>query len=183
MARAMQRVQAAELQGFKYFEMVSQLVQRLRPVGAERDKAGNRELFCDQSLSLMLLYFFSPVITSLKALQEATELDKVQKLLGIQRVSLGSINEAGSVFDPQPVESIIQELAARAVPLVKGREADALKGLTAVDGSLFPAIARTAWALTPQTHPPTKQNRPNTSDRKHSVKTKFSSAQGQPWDH
>lgn len=147
MARAMKPVQAADLQGFKYFEMVSKLVQRLRPVGAERDKAGNRELFCDQYLSLMLLYFYSPVITSLKALQEATELDKVQKLLGIQRVSLGSLSEAGSVFDPQPVESIIQELAARAVPLVQGREAEALKGLTAVDGSIFSAIARTTWAL------------------------------------
>ncbi len=54
MTRAAMRVQVAELQGFKYFEMVCELVQRLRSVGAERDKAGNREMFCDQYLSLML---------------------------------------------------------------------------------------------------------------------------------
>lgn len=141
------RIKASELQGFKYFEMISELLPRLKDIGAERDKSGNRELFCDQYLSLLLLYFFSPAITSLNALQQATELAKVQKLLGVKRVSMGSLSEAGSVFDPQPVEHIIRELAARAVPLTKGREAEALRGLTAVDGSIFQALSRAAWAL------------------------------------
>jgi hypothetical protein len=127
--------------------MISELVKRLRDVGTKRDKSANRELFCDQYLSLLLLYFFNPVITSLNALQQASELEKVQKLLGVKRVSMGSLSEAGSVFDPQPVEGIIRELAARAVPLMKGREAEALRGLTAVDGSIFPAVSSTMWAL------------------------------------
>jgi len=38
-------------------------------------------------------------------------------------------------------------LAAQAVPLAQGREAEALKGLTAVDGSIFAALPRMAWAL------------------------------------
>jgi Transposase DDE domain len=38
-------------------------------------------------------------------------------------------------------------LAAQAVPLATGREAEALKGLTAVDGSIFAALPRMAWAL------------------------------------
>jgi hypothetical protein len=42
---------------------------------------------------------------------------------------------------------ILQELSAQAVPLTTGREAEALKGLTAVDGSIFPALSRMAWAL------------------------------------
>lgn len=141
------RIEVSELQGFKYFEMISELVKRLRDIGTERDKSGNRELFCDQYLSLLLLYFFNPAITSLNALQQASELEKVQKLLGVKRVSIGSLSEAGSVFDPQPVESIIRELAARAVPLLKGREAEALRGLTAVDGSIFQAVSGTLWAL------------------------------------
>lgn len=141
------RIQPQDLQGFKYFGMITELLPRLRPVGAERDKAGNRDLFCDQYLSLLLLYFFNPAITSLNALQQASELEKVQKILGVKRVSMGSLCEAGSVFDPEPVHAIIQELAARALPLAKGQEAEALRGLTAVDGSIFPAIARTAWAL------------------------------------
>ena len=34
---------------------------RLHGAGAERDKAGNRKLFYDQYLSLLLLYFFGMV--------------------------------------------------------------------------------------------------------------------------
>ena len=101
------RVKASELQGCKYFGMISEFLPRLQNIGAERDKSGNRELFCDQYLSLLLLYFFSPAVTSLKALQQATELEKVQKLLGVKRVSLGSLSEAGSVFDPQPVRLVV----------------------------------------------------------------------------
>jgi hypothetical protein len=141
------RIEAGQLEGLKYFKLISELLPRLKDVGTQRDKAGNRELFCDQYLSLLLLYFFSPVITSLNALQQATELGKVQKLLGVRRVSMGSLSEAGSVFDPKPVEPIIRELAGRAVPLMKGHEADALRGLTAVDGSIFAALSRAAWAL------------------------------------
>ena len=39
------------------------------------------------------------------------------------------------------------ELAGRAVPLTTGREADALAGLTAVDGTILRALPRMAWAL------------------------------------
>lgn len=146
-AKKSRRILAAELQGFKFFRALDELLKRLQDIGTQRDKAGNRELFCDQYLSLLLLYFFNPVITSLKSLQQASELDKVQKLLGVKRVSMGSLSEAGSVFDPAPVQEIIQELGKQALPLLKGKEAEALRGLTAVDGSIFPAIARTAWAL------------------------------------
>lgn len=147
MARQSKRPEVSELEGFKYFRMISELLPRLKDIGTERDKSGNRELFCDQYLSLLILYFFNPTLTSLNGLQQASELDKVQKLLGVKRVSLGAFSEAGSVFDPQPVAAIIQELAAKAVPLSNGREAEVLKGLTAVDGSIFQAVSRTAWAL------------------------------------
>lgn len=141
------RPEVSELQGFKYFSMISDLLPRLQNIGTERDKSQNRELFCDQYLSLLIFYFFNPVLTSLDSLQQASELDKVQKMLGVKRVSMGSLSEAGSVFDPAPVAAIIQELAAKAVPLSKGREAEVLRGLTAVDGSIFQAASRAAWAL------------------------------------
>jgi hypothetical protein len=74
-------------------------------------------------------------------------LDKVQKLLGVSRVSLGSFSEATGVFDAEPLRAIVQELAAHAVPLQHGREAEALQGLSAVDGTLLPALPRMVWAL------------------------------------
>jgi hypothetical protein len=96
-------VEASELEGFKYFDMISEFLPRLKDIGTERDKSQNRELFCDQYLALLILYFFNPTLTSLNALQQASELDKVQKLLGVKRISMGSLSEAGSVFDPQPL--------------------------------------------------------------------------------
>jgi hypothetical protein len=140
-------ITAKDLRGFKYFPILQPLSERLHTVGTARDKAGNRELFFDQYAALLLLYFFNPVITSLRALQQATGLDKVQKLLGVRRTALGSLSEATGVFDPAALRALVQELAAQAVPLQHGRDADALRGLTAVDGSLLPALPRMLWAL------------------------------------
>jgi hypothetical protein len=147
MAMAKQRIRSSDLQGLKYFRLIGDLLERLSNVGSERDRAGNRQLHCDQYVSLLLLYFFSPAVTSLRGLQQAAGLEKVQKLLGSKRVSLGSLSEAGSVFDPELAGLIIQELAMEALPLLPPADARALQNLTAVDGSYFKSIAHTAWAL------------------------------------
>lgn len=140
-------VREADLQGFKYFRLLPPLLERLHDVGTARDKAGNRRLFFDQYAALVLLYFFNPVITSLRALQQASALDKVQKLLGVGRQSLGSLSEATGVFDAESLRRMVQELAQRALPLEKGHQAEALRGLTAVDGSILPALSKMVWAL------------------------------------
>lgn len=143
-------IDVRELQGFKYFVLVSELFEGLRAHGLERDKAGNRELFFDQYGLLMLLYFFSPTVTSLRSLQQATLLDKVQRLCGVKKTSLGSLSEAAQVFDPRLLEPIIANLAARAVaagPAGRSAKDAALAGLIAVDGSLLPAVSRMTWAL------------------------------------
>jgi hypothetical protein len=139
-------VAAKDLQGFKYFQMVVPLLQRLHDNGTARDRAGNRRLFFDQYAALLLLYFFNPILTSLNALRQATELDKVQKLVG-RRVSKGALSEAQHLFDPALLEGIIRELADRMAPVCPPQEWAALQDLTAVDGSLLPACARMSWAL------------------------------------
>jgi Transposase DDE domain len=139
--------QAGQLQGFKYFAVVGPLLERLRPVGATRDRAGNRDFFFDQYAGLLLLYFFSPVLTSLRGLQQATALGKVQQLLGCRRVSLGALSEASRVFDPEPLREILAELAPRVAPAHLTADCEGLRHLTAVDGSLLPALPRMAWAL------------------------------------
>ena len=140
-------VREADLKGFKYFKLVPPLLERLHDIGTARDKAGNRQLFFDQYVALLLLYFFNPIITSLRALQQATELDKVQRLLGVGRQSLGSLSEATEVFRADVLRQIVQELAQRAMPLETGRQAEALAGLTAVDGSVLPALSKMIWAM------------------------------------
>ena len=135
------------LRGNRLLKPIKHLIEGLHTVGAERDRAGNRKLFCDQYVTLVLLYFFTPSLDSLRALQEATGWEKTRKTLGIKRTSLGALSEAADLFDAAQLEPIIEELAARALPLSAGREAEALKGLTAVDGLVFAGLSRMAWAL------------------------------------
>src|SRR5690606_18071644 len=51
-------IDARKLQGFKYFELLDGLLERLRPVATQRDRAGNREFFFDHYAVLMILYYF-----------------------------------------------------------------------------------------------------------------------------
>lgn len=136
-----------DLQGLKYFKLLGSLLDRLHANATARDRAGNRRLFYDQYACLLLLFFFNPTVKSLRGIQQASTLDKVQRLFGCPRVSRGSLSEASCVFDPELLHAIIGDIAAQAVPLVDGREAEALRGLTAVDGSLLPALPKMAWAL------------------------------------
>lgn len=68
-----------DIQGLKYFRKLWPLFERLRDVGRERDKAGNRELFMDQYCALVLLFLFNPCVRSLRALQQASQLKNVQR--------------------------------------------------------------------------------------------------------
>jgi hypothetical protein len=146
--RPIEIVEAGEsLRGNRLIKPINHLIEKLYDAGTERDHAGNRKLFFDQYATLLLLYFFTPSLDSLRALQEATGWEKTRKKLGIESTSLGSLSEAARIFDASHLEPIIHELAAQAVPLSKGREAEALKGLTAVDGSVFSGMSRMAWAL------------------------------------
>jgi hypothetical protein len=147
-------IRESELKGLKYFKLLSPFLDRLHDDATTRDRAGNRRLFYDQYACLLLLYFFNPTVKSLRGIQQASTLDKVQHLFGSRRVSRGALSEASRVFDPELLHAIIGKLAAQAVPVVHGKEAEALRGLTAVDGSLLPALPKMAWALwlDPQHH-------------------------------
>ncbi len=108
-----------------------------------RDRAGNRQLHYDQHCLLILLYLFNPVVTSLRGLQQASELAKVQKKLGCPRASLGSLSEAASVFDPERLKEIVAELGAELQPLGRDpRLRDVPGALTAVDGSLLTVLPK-----------------------------------------
>jgi hypothetical protein len=139
-------LEVEDLQGFRYLRHFGDLWQPLR--GCAVDRAGNRTLFYDQYLALLLLYYFTPALTSLRGLQQAAGLDKVQKALGLPKApGLGTLSAAARDFDPELLKPILAELAGRAVPVVDGNEAQALAGLVAVDGSIFRALPQMAWAL------------------------------------
>ena len=59
-------VRPKDIQGLKYFRLVGPLLDRLHGDAAARDRAGNRQLFFDPYAGLLLLTFFSPILTSLR---------------------------------------------------------------------------------------------------------------------
>jgi Transposase DDE domain len=134
-----------QLQGFKYFKKLLPLLDRLHDHRLERDRAGNRVLHYDQYLALMLLFFFNPIVTSMRGLVQASSLNKVRQKLGVSPTSLGSFSEAGSVFDAELLKPIITELGRELKPLPHDVRLDALPGvLTAVDGSELSALSKLA---------------------------------------
>jgi hypothetical protein len=141
-------IEEQEVQGLKYFKALSGLLEKLHEVGCQRDRAGNRLLHMDQYVSLLLLYMFNPLCTSLRSLQQASELKKVQTKLGVPRASLGSLSEAATVFDSRQMVAVIAELSQQLQPLAAHDKLKNLPGiLTAVDGTLLKALPKITWAL------------------------------------
>ncbi len=133
--------------GLKYFDQLSKLLNQLRDVGCERDRAGNRSLHMDQYCMLVLLGLFNPVVTSLRGIQQASELKNVQKKLGCARASLGSLSESVSVFDADRLKPIIASLSEQLSPIAADKRLqDVRHTLTLVDGSIVEALPRIAMA-------------------------------------
>ena len=147
MADGQPPIRAADVQGVKYFELLLPLLRRLHEVGVERDKAGSRKLHFDEYCVFVLLSLFNPVLRSVRALQQASTLKKVQQKLGCPRFSLGSFSEAVDVFDPQRLEAIIGELLAELPETDQGVGQNYVRQrLTAVDGSVVKTLASLAEA-------------------------------------
>jgi hypothetical protein len=134
----------SDLQGFRFFKRFKGLLDLLRPCAAHR----NRQLHYDEYAMAVLFYFFNPAIGSLRGLQKASGFEKVQKALGIRRMSLGSMSESVRVFDPELLAQVFEGLAQRAPE--RGGDArlkDLRQVLTVVDGTILPALPRMTWAV------------------------------------
>jgi hypothetical protein len=140
-----QPIREDQLQGFKYFKKLLRLLDRLHDTATARDRAHNRSLHYDQYVALQLIFFFNPIVTSMRGLVQASSLRKVQRLLGVAPTSLGSFSEAGAVFDAQLLKPLIAQLGAQLKPLKHDPRLDDLPGrLTVVDGTELSALAHLA---------------------------------------
>ena len=137
-----------DLGGFRKFKRLLKLLEGLHDHAVDRDKAGNRKLFYDQYLALILLYYFNPILTSLRGIQQASALKKVQKKLGCPRASLGSLSDAARVFDAQVLQEIIGHVVDQLGPIDHRKGYDQVHGvLTLVDGTLLPALPKLVEAM------------------------------------
>ena len=142
------KVKSEQLQGFKYFKVLAGMIETLHDAACARDRAHNRILHMDQYVTLLLMYMFNPICSSLRAVQEASDLKKVQRVLKAPRASLGSLSEAARLFDSDLLVGIIGELAQRLKPIRHDAKlSDFDQIITLVDGSWLPALSKMMWAL------------------------------------
>ena len=145
-----EEVREPDVQGLKYFDKLRPLLARLHEVGCQRDKAGNRELHFDEYCLLVLLFLFNPLVRSLRAIQQASQLRNVQRKLGCPRAALGSLSESTQVFEPERLKEIIAELGEQLQPIARDtRLRDVQQAVTLVDGTLLrglPVLVQAALA-------------------------------------
>lgn len=139
--------QAWRVEGLRLLDQVLPLLERLRDVGCARDRAGNRQLRMPQYVGLILISLFNPTLQSLRGLQQASELERVQRKLGARRMSLGALSEAGHLFDPEPLGQIVAELLPQlpSQPFDE-RLSELRQKLVAVDGTLLKVLPKLTQA-------------------------------------
>jgi hypothetical protein len=54
------QINARDLKGLKYFNLINPFLEHLHECGTQRDRAGNRSLHYDQYAALILLFYFNP---------------------------------------------------------------------------------------------------------------------------
>lgn len=135
----------SDIRGAKYLE---QIVDLLRPLHAHCADP-KRTLHYDEYCAYLLLYFFTPILTSMRGLQQASQFESLQRKLHLRRFSLGSFSEAGTVFDPALLVPIIEQISERLgdLPADDPRLSALERRPTAVDGSLLHALPKMVWAL------------------------------------
>jgi hypothetical protein len=149
-------IRSWDVKGLKYFKVLGPLLEHLREVGTERDRAKQRSLHMDQYCTLILLWLSSPIVDSLRGVQQASGLKKVQAKFGISKTSLGSLSESVRVFDPERLKEIANELGDP-LPRVQHRQisqgdqaamldrlSSLRRNITAVDGSIVQVLSRIA---------------------------------------
>lgn len=106
----------------------------------------NRELAAADYLSLFLFGLLNPVAQTLRALSQASQLERVQQEVCRRSVPRATFSEAQHVLDPILLEKVFAELSAQLPPVGQDARCDQWQWL-ARDGSLFRALPRMAWAL------------------------------------
>ena len=101
--------QEPPIQGARLLKRAIEQFRQLESVGIERDVAGNRKLLYSHYAGLVLLSLFNPAMQSVRGLTDASKLRKVQKLIGNQKVSVGSFSESVRVFDPEHLRVIFEQ--------------------------------------------------------------------------
>ena len=134
-----------------HWKLVEQFQERLPVQGGELRGSWadpRRKLGQEQYLGLMLFGLLNPVVDSMRGLCAASRLQRVQADITKRPVSLGSFSEAQAVIDPELLQKVFAELAAEHQAM-RGdqRLAPYRDKLLAIDGTIWAALPKMAWAI------------------------------------
>jgi hypothetical protein len=138
------KVKSGDVQGGKLLAQIMDLLAPLHDLYPDP----KRKLHYDEFCAWLLIYFFTPVLDSLRGLQQASDIESLRRRLKLPRFSLGSFSEAASVFDPERLIPIIEKIGACLGDIESNPHLLNLdKRPTAVDGTLLYALPKMVWAL------------------------------------
>ncbi len=133
-----------DLSGYKSMDKLTKVLSVIRDANPDP----KRKLHFDNLASIIIFSYLNPILTSLRSIQQASEFRKVQSVLGVNRMSLGSMSESIRMFDPELLAKIYAEYQDRQGPLTMNEKLAGInQQIIAVDGSIFKAIPRVLWAL------------------------------------
>ena len=117
-----------------------------------REEHGLRKLDAPRYLGLFLLGLFNPVLTAMRGLCEAGDLERVGREISGGKVALSRFSEAQHVFNPELLRRVFEELLAeRLRQSGLGRGGGHKDGvdpalLRIVDSTLWKVVPRMEWA-------------------------------------
>jgi hypothetical protein len=112
-----------------------------------RETHGLRTHQVEEYLSLFLLAMFNPVLGSMRALCQASRLERVQQQCQAQSMSLSRFSEAQEVFEPELLRRALSDLVEESAGVLgASRGGWPPQALRIVDSTLWKVVPRMQWA-------------------------------------
>jgi hypothetical protein len=149
-AKKRERIREDQLRNWNLLEQFRQRVLPLlkaRPTSATEEDV-RRTLLAEDYFCACLFAMLNPVITSLRSLCHVSHCRKM-RAVSAAPFSPAAFSAGQHVFDPAILEKVVRELAQENQGRGQGGDArvrQALRALTAVDGTVLRAVPRMAWA-------------------------------------
>lgn len=112
------------------------------------EKDERRTLWAEDYFCAYLFAMLNPALTSMRALCHASHCRKMRQVCSAP-LSPASFSAAQHLFAPEVLDQVVRQLSQQALGQCQGgdpRTRQALRALTAVDGTLLRAVPRMAWA-------------------------------------
>jgi hypothetical protein len=133
--------------GLRELDRLQDLLTDLR----QRYHHPNRRLYFDDTVVVLLVAFFNPVVRSLRGIEDASQMPGINQHLDIQTIRRSTLSDNLEIFDPQLLEPLVASLRRRLNDHQLDQQHPDLRALVnrlrVFDGSYFRLPADVHWAI------------------------------------